>query len=805
MANGSWTWTGGGPGGVWDNSPDALVDLCTSFCVSHLHSFCVHDSKLGTFTLRPGVTLPTEICERMLSARSNTSHGLDDAFVSLFRDRQSTRLRRVVVRNSGITDEGIAVILQHKPLELEVTNCPKVTEETLNAINRDGSSDLASLIVSNTTRLFPDTLFPDDDDVTSRPRTTPQNVYMSSSWSNEYLKRGYILKAPNLRRLVLNDLYVPVEQGYFSLLLKTLTRLTHLDLSGCSFLGSFSYICDLPHLVSLVLFDVPKLQDAFNAICQVKTLRHLDVSQHSDKNGTFANPNHTLAQIVENLQELVSLDISGTNLAGPAITESFSLKENGDINDARVLTQPVPDIPGLRSRANKPLDFLGLLYTSSEACHRRYIPAKRVTGEANEAQILAAAQAYVDRPEVLQKVLNDLFRIFRYETCRDTRLALEVILNGMGRHLGEKHIQISGSASLFYIIKGEEQNFINMKVKKFIIKTIMDAMWEHKYDTTMMRNGCLTLCQFRIPQDIFFDYERLVKLLLHIVSEEAQEEFVQRVGVYLLNGLACQVDGVQKELVGNLGAIRTMLSIIEKRLNRKLCDEVMEIAWSTMWNVTDETPVNCQRFLDGRGMEFFLGCLQAFPDKPELLRNMMGLLGNVAEVRELRSKLMTPEYVSVFSDLLDSRSDGIEVSYNAAGVISHMASDGDEAWHVQSPTREEVLTRMVSAIENWNLDAKRNINYRSFEPILRLLRIDHSPQAQHWAVWALANLTLVYPDKYCPLVEEEGGLQMLQEILKKNGIHLRIRQLARNVIVHCIWFQRYGNLNDLPNWDEVQV
>jgi hypothetical protein len=44
---------------------------------------------------------------------------------------------------------------------------------------------------------------------------------------------------------------------------------------------------------------------------------------------------------------------------------------------------------------------------------------------------------------------------------------------------------------------------------------------------------------------------------------------------------------------------------------------------------------------------------------------MMGLLGNVAEVPSLRHKLMTKEFVDEFSFLLDSNSDGIEVSYNA--------------------------------------------------------------------------------------------------------------------------------------------
>lgn len=42
---------------------------------------------------------------------------------------------------------------------------------------------------------------------------------------------------------------------------------------------------------------------------------------------------------------------------------------------------------------------------------------------------------------------------------------------------------------------------------------------------------------------------------------------------------------------------------------------------------------------------------------------MMGLLGNVAEVKRLRPRLMTYDYISVFSNLLESQSDGIEVKF----------------------------------------------------------------------------------------------------------------------------------------------
>ena len=59
---------------------------------------------------------------------------------------------------------------------------------------------------------------------------------------------------------------------------------------------------------------------------------------------------------------------------------------------------------------------------------------------------------------------------------------------------------------------------------------------------------------------------------------------------------------------------------------------------------------------------------------------------------------MTPQFIEEFSFLLDSGRDGIEVSYNAAGVLSHIASDGLAAWTVEAPDREHVLERLVRAV-----------------------------------------------------------------------------------------------------------
>lgn len=53
--------------------------------------------------------------------------------------------------------------------------------------------------------------------------------------------------------------------------------------------------------------------------------------------------------------------------------------------------------------------------------------------------------------------------------------------------------------------------------------------------------------------------------------------------------------------------------------------------------------------------------LQMCDGRDELLRSMMGLLGNVAEVEHLRPRLMLEQYITVFANLLEFLSDGIEV------------------------------------------------------------------------------------------------------------------------------------------------
>ncbi|XP_065359133.1 protein zer-1 homolog isoform X2 [Calliphora vicina] len=745
--------------GILDEDPLTLQDIVYRYICKNLHVIRCEDidddheiddvdnDDEKRYHLRDGIVLPNDICDRLIDTyQKHFYRQFDDKFISLFRDTNRTSLNVVHLRNSHLTNYGLEILMRHKLYSLSMWYCDNVTVQSHEQLAHYGES-LRSLELGIGSHMLQNAEPNDKDPV------------------------DFQFNCPHLRRLVLNGVVL-----HHRLQFAHLEDLTHLDLTSCV-LANFSLqtLDTLPKLHTLILFNVWPIVNQLPAICCLKRLRTLDISISSSGNGhgTYDLPDQSLEMLMDNLCDLTHLDISGTNLAGNGVaTKESSHKVN-------------TDIPGLATRTQRPLQFLGLYHTAHWACKRHDIPAIEIAGDANEQQILTAARYYYDRPVLLTRVLNDLYHLFRFENCKDIHTALDVVLTAMDRHLKFKHMQISGSATLFYIVKGRDRSKFGTPLRNHIIRTLLNGMEMHVNDDTMLRNGYLTLTQFQMPNDVLFEYERLITILLYGVSKTEQEGFVQRIAIYLLNTLACQVDGRQKLFLGELGVVSTMLSLIKDRLTRSVFDDVMEVAWSTMWNVTDETAINCKRFLDGRGMEYFLRCLNAFRERDELLRNMMGLLGNVAEVKWLRPKLMTQKFIEVFAELLSSESDGIEVSYNAAGVLAHIASDGAEAWTIKEPSRDEVLISMVNAIRRWDIKSERNINYRSFEPILGLVRCYETPQCQHWAVWALANLTQVYPDKYCQLVEQENGIQILNELIDHPSPYEDIKAIARMVIDQC--------------------
>ncbi|XP_052789748.1 protein zer-1 homolog [Mya arenaria] len=767
------------------NRPRTLEDTCILFLVNNIFKYL--DPTDDSYCLKPGISFPQGLSDKILQNLVTSSKLLSDPsdnVFGMFNNRATTSLTELPLRYTAVTNEQLNFLCLHPIRKLDISYCSEIKSQFIDAINQASRTLQYLQIGGNDVIERLDYLLHEEKD---------ENTHVKER--GDASQQKHTLDLPHLRSLCLREFQgfkpiddMPVESHkIIERVIQPLRSLTHLDLYLCGWgLGQRFLIeignLDLPNLVSLTLCDTLNgSEQAFDNLMKLRKLRHLDISQADDANWylpvKYRNPEKRLSRLLEAMPNLQSLDISGTNLAGE-LPVDFSVSHRLEPKKQ----EEEPKQCALPGNDGRHFDFLGLLNCPGDPCQRANLPASKITGDGNEDQILLSVFVYRDKPTLLTRAFNALFNKFRFEMVKAHSVALEYILSGMERNKHDKHVQISGSASLFYIVKGIKKHLITHTQKRRVISCLLDAMERHMTELTMMRNGCLTLCHFNIPEEVLHCYTRLVKVLLQMLQHDHNDDFLMRIGIFLLNSLACQVESEQKQILGDLSIIEVMCAIIKVKLNNHVCDEILEVCWSLLWNVTDETEPNCSRFMDEEGMYLFLDCLKAFPEKEELLRNMMGLMGNIAEVQRLRSTLMNEEYVQVFTDFLESEKDVIEVSYNAAGVLSHLLSDGEKAWTIARPSRDEVIYRIVQAIRRWPIKSSRNINYRSFGPILQLVTCYQSHASQYWAIWALRNLTSVYPDKYIQLLKDEGGLEALGKVTRDPRPNDAIKKLAQDVI-----------------------
>ncbi|KAG8010973.1 Protein zer-1-like protein [Nibea albiflora] len=756
------------------DNPDSLMTLATVFCLRNLRKTMCYQGFRNKLCLRSDIFLPSEICDKLVNTymelvHTDSNFEPEESFFQLFSDPRSTRLTRVQLREDFVRDRDLEAIRKQDLIELHLTYCNSLSSRSLKTLTCFRET-LVSLCLFGCSHIFyrkggaPLACNEDTDEEEDE-----------SPASRQALETDFNFQGFNrLRLLNLGGLPDEVDA---ETLLKPLKSLTSLDLSNVQLMGTTFLTQWKDRLASLVLYNVDLSDELVSTVVEIVNLRHLDISRESRRTSKFKMTRKILTAIVQRLVNLVSLDISGhvmlDNCTVPHFEEAMG---RPSIEPCKSSIYPFQEL-------KRPLQFLGLHDTT--LCNVTHIPAYKVTGSKNEDQVLNAIEAYTEfRPELAHRAINQLFDIARIQHCSQLLRALQLVIAALKCHKYDKSIQVTGSAALFYLTNTEYRSDQSVRLRREVIQVVLNGMEQYQ-EVTVQRNCCLTLCNFSIPEELEFQYSRVNQLLLKILEPARQDESIQRIAVHLCNALVCQVDNHHKEAVGKMGFVKTMLNLIQKKLQDRMCDQVMEFSWSALWNITDETPDNCQMFLNCRGMSLFLECLQEFPDKQELHRNMLGLLGNVAEVKALRPQLLTPQFITVFSNLLDSKADGIEVSYNACGVLSHIMFDGPEVWSMEEPLRDTVMDKMWDAIQSWDVSSRRNINYRSFEPILRLLPQSISPVSQHWATWALYNLVSVYPTKYCPLLIKEGGISLLEKVLELESSQPETKDMASKVMEQC--------------------
>lgn len=124
----------------------------------------------------------------MLQVYQQEGNIVDDGFANLFSCCQSMPLKRLKLRNSRISNEGLKQLLRtHRLTEVELHRCGQLTEDCLEALNAAGDQ-LLSLTIGESSPVMPRSLY-----------ITPTNFV-------PYESRGYVLKAPRLRRFCVRAL-----------------------------------------------------------------------------------------------------------------------------------------------------------------------------------------------------------------------------------------------------------------------------------------------------------------------------------------------------------------------------------------------------------------------------------------------------------------------------------------------------------------------------------------------------------------------------------------------------------------------
>lgn len=244
-----------------DNAPISLLDQCFRFIVQQLCTICFLNTSTDLYELHEGLVLPRELCEKVFHFYNQNAgaRGIDDKFVNIFKNTSVTSIKRVRLRNSVITDQGLKVLLQHKLIELDLEKCKSLSTNSLPILNQFGEN-LLHLTIGTDVNLLPSSL-------NSPPLDEEFLLFKGQAVYP-------VIKAPNLRKLAIRSFkFVRNDQIYFDSLFKFLPQLVHLDLSGSIGIESLSFLEHLKSLVFLVLHNVVKVQDGLYSICELKSLR----------------------------------------------------------------------------------------------------------------------------------------------------------------------------------------------------------------------------------------------------------------------------------------------------------------------------------------------------------------------------------------------------------------------------------------------------------------------------------------------------------------------------------------------------
>lgn len=526
-------------------------------------------------------------------------------------------------------------------------------------------------------------------------------------------------------------------------------------------------------LLHLSLFGTYlSVSDFENTIFQLKKLVSIDLGWAERQTHKISNHRPqaiTIWQILDSFPCLRSLDISGTSWAQVLYEEA----ENG--NNGKVLKM---------DRERKPLEFLGLWGTSASKLKNIHLLADRISGEQTLDQLVSCLEMYMHTKKIVSEVLSKMTEKLQDDSYERPFYLLDLLIRCVKRNRFNTTMMFDCVSCIYFQLQACIER-LNPFQKRDLTDTAMilmeNNMTEGYIQSSLLRNAMILLASFQLPQDVLYDFDHIVSLSLEILREHKDVQDVGVTAANLCNILVASVELDVKSFVRKHEYIETMIDLIEDRLRTKTGDELLDCVWSALWNVTDETPANSEDVIEKGVLELFKKCYYEFPGRNELHRNMAGLLGNISEVDYLRVHLAKDDLINIYCALALVPDSGVEVGYNASGILSNLLVDDSDI--LKNVDKKMLRDKIHESVLSWDIDVARNINYRTFKPLLALLTCPTEPEAHLWVMWALHNLC-ERESKYVDMVIKEGGVEMIRGLQNTTGDE-HLKRMASDVVEKC--------------------
>ncbi|XP_051954152.1 protein zyg-11 homolog [Xyrauchen texanus] len=708
-------------------SPPSLTDLCVTLVSSRLELFCEKRDD-GSLSFRELLVFPQELADRLL-CKMATEGLLNDSTVGIFRSCQQFRLRHACIRTARISAEAFhRALCSHRLVELDASQVN--ADLTIADILRGLSSS----------KILQDSL---------------QQLVLNglTMYSLEEPSRHCFSAMQGLRALCVSNV-----DFYDSSLVDVcaLPRLESLDISNTSVTNLTPLLGLRNRLRYLTMHQLKRLEmttaQLLAVLSQLEGLQHLDISDDKQFTSDVAR------QLLETpgiLPQLVSLDVSGRKQVTDATVRAFV-------------------------EARPSMTFVGLLATDAGFSEfLSGVGSLTVTGEANEMQICEALRRYSEREGFVREALFHLFSL-THAIEKPRPDILKFVALGMKNHPATLNVQLAASACVFNLTKQDLAFGIPVRLLGKVTQLLLEAMKTFPNHQQLQKNCLLSLCSDRILQEVPFNRFEAAKLVMQWLCNH-EDQNMQRMAVAIISILAAKLSTEQTAQLGaELFIVKQLLHIVRQKTCQVAIDATLKFTLSALWNLTDESPTTCRHFIENQGLELFIKVLESFPSDSSIQQKVLGLMNNIAEVRELHGELMVQSFLDHIRSLLNSSE--VEVSYFAAGILAHLASRGEKVWTLDLTLRTTLLEQLQSTILKWPTPECEMVAYRSFNPFFPLLKCFQTPGVQLWAAWAMQHVCSKNAGRYCSMLLEEGGLQQLDAVRFHPETHGDVRRLADSIL-----------------------